>query len=254
MTEILFSTQMDDKNGHEIINLLTNQNPKTTDVMKGISLVLDKILSLREDFNQLNKRLDSHDNDIFEIKINATKTNNELDKIHGEINELKQQQIEDEVILIGFQHSLSVDEERHIFENLIQIYKLEATSISRYYSYSTKGRNMRSIMVVKFCDKRHQIDFIGKIIKHGSPTLLQLLGTSNNRQNDYKISCSKRLTTTNIEINKVLRLLKKNKYIYEIRFRNRCYEYKKTKDSTFSVIKTIEQLHMIKSLLNVPSK
>lgn len=225
-------------------NLQQNTNPNISDVMKGISLMLMKMDAMHITMLESNKRLDQQEREIIDIKSNVSHNSTNINHLREQINIINQQQIDSEVILIGFQDKLSKSDEAKIISNISNLYNINTKSILNYYSYVTKSENEKAHFVIKFADRNVQINFIGNIIENGAPTANQLLNLQSS-SDDKLIKCFNRLTKLNQEINRELRRLKRNKKIHLIRYRNYCFEYQENKNSTFISVRTEDQLKTV---------
>lgn len=242
---------MDQSNYESVFGeLLSNANPTITDVMKGIAIMLMKMNAIHTDVTNSNQTLEKHKQEIEKIHNLATNNNIEINTLRGQINILKQQQIDSEVMLIGFQQKITATDETKIVQNIGVLYNIDAKSILNYYSYMPKNESGRMHFIVKFIDRNVQISFISKFISNGAPTQSQLLGLPSNTINDPVIMCFNRLTQINQNINRELRILKRGKHIHSIRYRNLCFEFKENENSQFTAVDTEEQMKVIKHMYN----
>lgn len=240
---------MDSECSQFLNSLNQNNNPNINDVIKGIALILSKMQTNHNEIISLSNRVNQHDSDIESVKENVKNNSSNINDIQGDLNLLQQHKIDDEAILCGFPRKLTNDETTYAVSNLCKQLNIEKHSIRYSYSFKSNETQNNGYLIIKFADKSFQINFIKQLLEKGFPLVSQIF-TGSTKDDTSIIRCYGRLTKANMDINKGLRQLKELKLIKEIRYRNCCFQYKKSNESNFISVKSIIELKLIKKSLN----
>lgn len=232
-----------------IKSLIKNPNPSLTDVLQGIGLILYELNDIKSSMNDVKEKTLKHEMEIEQLKQSNIVLNSEFNNLKGEINLLKQQKLDCDIILSGFEQKLDETLQITAVNNLCRLYDMKTSAIINHYSFETVPKHFpgkkRGFVVISFATKNDQIFFNSKRKLSGPTTIAQLTGK--NLENDKLLHCSSRLTKENAEISRELNLLKSDGKINGIRFRNSCIQYQEVEGSRFISVNTIEQLNHLKN-------
>lgn len=242
----------------EIQAILENPNPSLVDVMKGIASLLKKsnttskgVSSINKQLSNLSTRVDLNTKNINILSNNADLQNNIIMKNLENVNYLKQDKIDREIFISGFE---KIPDDKIVVKELCKFYNMQQNAIKSYRSIPSKnvdGSLKAAFMNVEFCTKQDQIKLLKSVKEVGQPTLKALTNPSSPSQSSTanlqvldgkKIKISRRLTAENRNVIGRLRVLLDEKKIAKVRFRNCFYELQPLKETKFLTIPSVEHL------------
>lgn len=222
------------------------------DLATGISMLISMNKST-------NNRLESLDNKLTAVNVQANINTKNIDLIHRNtlvqadlifkniesVCYFKQDKIDKEIFLSGFP---AVPDERIIIKELCKLYKVQQNTIKHHRTVTIKnkdGTTKSAYMVIKFATKEDQIQFLQNKNVTGQPTLAKLTNQEVNENNKRIIKISRRLSVENRQIIQKLREYQTANKIVKIRFKNCFYEVLAKQDGKFQPIPSIPHLNMI---------
>ena len=235
----------------EFDRLTAIENPTTADLFKGIILSLRQLINLETTVSKLRHEITTVKTELKEVKDENQENKAEILRMRGELNQLHQSKLDNDVIFTGFVGEPDLNK---VADQMCQFYDFDAAKISNCYYFNTKGRNESNspqdlsrsrsppaIVVMSFQDKSAQIDFTTKRKRKGPMTTMDFYENVPEKEN-RRINCSNRLTKTNQQIITDLRSLHANKLIFKIRYRNCSFEVMEKENSAMTPIRTLEHL------------
>lgn len=227
----------------------TNTSPKIEDLMAGIVATLKILVNVEKDVKTTNNKIKLLENEIEcnsgNIEINRENIHYNHDLILKNIenvNFVKQQQIDNNVLISGF--STKPNEEVAIQE-ILTIYDFPLNVVQSTKSFETKGtakQQKKGMLFVKFKYKEDQIDFLKKREIYGPIYQSQILPEASQETHDNQLTISRCLTAENRDVINQLRSLNKFNKIYAIRYRNCCFQMQIHQNEIFIPIPSTEHL------------
>lgn len=226
----------------DIQKFASNKNPTMLDVMQGIGSILGILSDLKLDLNECRKINERHESEISDLKLQNTQTINQLDNLRSEVNILQQKQIDNEIIISGFQEKLDQHSECSIISKFCDHTQFNRDLISKHFSFQSAGNI--NFLVLSFTNIDAKIKFKQICKEKGPITNSMISSTSNTNVNkrDTPLRINNRLTKVNQEIARELRSLLDNKKISAIRFRNSCFQYQLPNSKTYVSASNVQHI------------
>jgi hypothetical protein len=197
-----------------------------------------EVSEVKNNIHEVEKKLNTETKLQHEKNIETT---NKIFQIQGEINYLAQLQIDNDVMITGFQKK---PDTQYVIAKLLQYYCIEQNLIKSSYTYDIKTKNgTKGVMILSFANKHGQLLFREKRLELGPITLSQLIPEKVPDNQNVTMRIVSKLTPNNQHIQRELRQLLNNNKISAIKYRNCSFHFQREAESAFIPVMSPEFLN-----------
>lgn len=226
--------------------LATVIEPSNKQIMEGIQSMFallssshSKITNIEKKIATIDTKLSDHGSRIKKLEATTDTLRDDVDKNTATVNYFKQKEIDNKVLISGFQ---AVPDHQTVSKTILALYEMSDSPHSSYSYQRTittkEGQKMTvGALVIEFCSKSDQIKFISRKKAKGPIMLKQLFHNGG----DQKLKIFGILTEENVKIQKKVRSLLEDDLITEIKFKNCTFIIKITPTSLPLAVSTSDQ-------------
>lgn len=220
--------------------------PTNKQIMEGISSMFTLMSSSHTKITQVEKKITKLDLKLLDQKLridSIEKTTDlfreDVDKNTASVNYFKQKEIDNKVMISGFQ---TLPDNKTVPQSILNLYEMNDSTYSSYTyqrTVTTEDGNKISVptLVIEFNKKSDQIELISKKKEKGPIMLKQLFHNGG----DKKLKIVSILTAENVKIQKKLRSLHEDDLIKQINYKNCTFVIKISPTSPPLPINTSDQ-------------
>lgn len=236
-----------------IQSLEGKEKPTVEDAVTGIIKVLkclSEFKTINQQISSLNRKTSENSTNIKTVHENVNHNHVLILKNIESVNFLKQQQVDNNVMMSGFP---KLPDEKFVKKSFCKIYSVPENAIESTKTFETNNSNpkaSKALMFFTFRNKQDQINLMKKKQEIGEVNLSQFTQNSTNEDKKKILKVSRCLSLENRQVISQLRHLIDIKSILTIRYRNCCFQMQIEEDGKFIPVPSIEHLKQYFSLVS----
>lgn len=212
-------------------------------IMAQLSNLTLQITNMGNKFEAIEEQLNTHSQEIKELKQSSSNVNDDVILLKGRINVLEQKDFDDDLIIGGF----DTQPGSTVITELCRHYNFDPGNISHHFSFRKRQKSNTSTqkynLIVCFRSKQAQMHFRDAVKEFGKLSAGTLTDVAGHKpKGGDLITVSNRYSYVFRSINYKLGLLKNEGKIHAIKYRNCCMYIQETENTKFTAVSTMEWL------------